>query len=69
MSKSVTLTESKMKMHHLFNSNYGAFIQSSGKLQFYKTYVELPQDAIISHPDHVNTISRSQLGFRTFCYL
>ena len=50
-------------MHNLSNSNYGAFTQCLGKLKFHKTYVEFPQDAIMSHPDHkhVNAIPRSQL--------
>lgn len=50
MSKSLAQRESKLKMHNLSNSNYGAFIQYLVNHQFYKTYVELPQDAIISHP-------------------
>lgn len=50
MSKGLTQTEPKLKMHNLSNNNYGAFIQCLVNHQFYKTCVELPQDGIISHP-------------------
>lgn len=50
MSKGLNGTKPNLKMHNLSNSNYGAFIQCLVNHQFYKTCVELPQDAIISHP-------------------
>lgn len=50
MNKSLTQRESKLEMYNLSKSNYGALIQYLVNHQFSKTHVELPQDAIISHP-------------------